>query len=75
MFLGIVSTFTAFGFINHDVKTFIADKATFGVALSIAIIWLISILLMAINRPVIRLLEGYGKLNPFRMLLPSNKIF
>lgn len=29
--------------------------------------WLISILLMALNRDIVRMLEGYGKLNPLKI--------
>jgi hypothetical protein len=74
MFAGILGTLNAFGYINKDVWNSGVQKSTFGVAVSIVIIWLLSIMLMAINRPVIRLLEGYGgHRNPFNILLPNRK--
>lgn len=73
MFTGIVGTLSAFNYMNDDVWKRIVQKSTFGAAVSVVIIWLISILLMAVNRPFIRLLEGYGHGNPFNILLPSRK--
>ena len=66
---GIVSVSLAFGYVHSDVKSFLAEKNIFGIALFIVIVWLVSILLMALNRPLIRLLEGYGSLNPSKIFL------
>jgi hypothetical protein len=37
-----------------------------GVTTAIAFLWFGAVALMALNRPLVRLLEGYGKLNPAR---------
>jgi hypothetical protein len=39
-----------------------------GVAVSIFILWMGGVTLMALNRPIIRFFEGYGHLNPLRVL-------
>jgi hypothetical protein len=39
-----------------------------GVAVSIFILWMGGVTLMALNRPIIRFFEGYGDLNPLRVL-------
>ncbi len=41
--------------------------ALIGTTLIGLISWLISILLMALNRDIVRMLEGYGKLNPLKL--------
>jgi hypothetical protein len=57
-------------------QEFVANKSTFGAAISIVIMWLISILLMALNRPMIRFLEGYGRHNPLSIFqAKKNKQF
>jgi len=73
MFAGLVGTLWSFDYISSDTRKLIAEKSTFGVALSIVIVWFISILLMALNRPFIRLLEGYGRGNPFKIFLSRRK--
>ena len=75
IFLGVVGTLSAFDYITYsaEVKHYLADKSTTGAALSVVIIWFISILLMALNRPLIRLLEGYGRGNPFSIFLSRRK--
>ncbi len=70
---GIVATLCAFDYVYSDFRQLIAEKSTFGAAFSIVIIWFFSILLMALNRPFIRLLEGYGRGNPFNIFLRSRK--
>jgi hypothetical protein len=39
-----------------------------GVAVSIFVLWMGGVTLMALNRPIIRFFEGYGDLNPLRVL-------
>jgi hypothetical protein len=69
LFSGSLANVFAFGFISDKFIEFLSKKSTLGATTSIVIVWLLSILLMAFNRPIIRLLEGYGDLNPFRVLL------
>jgi hypothetical protein len=70
MFLGVIGSLVAFDYIKPGV---VSNKATFDAALSVVIVWFISILLMALNRPVIRLLEGYGDYNPLKIFLSRRK--
>jgi hypothetical protein len=44
-----------------------------GVAVSIFILWMGGVTLMALNRPIIRFFEGYGDLNPLRVLKPGKE--
>lgn len=44
------------------------DTAVLGIVVIPFTIIFFAILLMAINRPIIRVLEGYGKLNPLKLL-------
>ena len=64
LFSGIVGNLVAFVDLGPKFWDFLAQKSTFGAAVSIVIVWLISIFLMAITRPLIRFLEGYGRRNP-----------
>jgi hypothetical protein len=74
MFAGVVGTLTAFDYVNSAMwAIIIAHQSVFGAALSVVIIWFVSILLMALNRPVIRLVEGYGRGNPFNVFLLRRK--
>ena len=70
LFIGEGTNLLVFGYIDKKFTDILADKSTLGAVLSVVIIWLLSILLMTFNRPVIRLLEGYGDSNPFRIFLP-----
>jgi hypothetical protein len=72
LFVGLVANLFAFGYIDENTKL-LGEKSTLGATISLVIIWLLSILLMTFNRPIIRLLEGYGELNPFRIFLPSQQ--
>lgn len=38
-----------------------------GTAVAVGIVWLLSILLMAVNYPLLRILQGYGDWNPLRL--------
>jgi hypothetical protein len=69
LFSGVSANLFAFGYVDEKLLKYLADKSTFGVAISLVIIWLFSILLMAFNRPFIRILEGYGDSNPARISL------
>jgi hypothetical protein len=67
--VGLGANLFAFGYIDEKFTDLLAKKSTLGAAIALVIIWLLSILLMTFSRPIIRLLEGYGRLNPFRILL------
>src|ERR1700749_372997 len=43
------------------------------VTLAAICLWLLAIMLVALNRPLVRLFEGYGDYNPFLMLLECRK--
>jgi len=72
--VGLGANLFAFGYIDEKFTDFLAKRSTaahaLGATISLVFIWLFSILLMTFSRPIIRLLEGYGRLNPFRILLP-----
>lgn len=69
LFSAGVANLFAFGYIDKNFLTSLAQNSIVGAATSVAAIWLFSILLMAFNRPVVRLIEGYGERNPIRLLL------
>ena len=46
------------------------NEATLGTTLALAVVWLFSIVLMALNRSIVRFLEGYGAFNPLQVFLP-----
>jgi hypothetical protein len=73
LFVGTGANLFAFGYIDENVTKILAEKSTLGATISLVIIWLLSILLMTFNRPIIRLLEGYGESNPFRIFLSLQK--
>jgi hypothetical protein len=77
MVVGVVANLLVFGYVDEKLIDSIVEKSTaahaLGTTISLVFIWLFSILLTAFNRPIIRLLEGYGKLNPFRIFLGSQK--
>ncbi len=49
------------------------DADVLGIVIVPFAITFLAILLLALNRPIIRTLEGYGSLNPFRLLLPHRR--
>ncbi len=57
----------AFGFGRTMESILTTDLATTA-AIAAAGIWLFAVALMALNRSLIRLLEGYGSLNPFQLV-------
>src|SRR5215471_17743129 len=78
LLVGLGANLFAFCYVDyHEFKDFLSEKSTaahaLGTTIALVIIWLLSILLMIFNRPIIRLLEGYGRLNPFRILLSRRK--
>jgi hypothetical protein len=72
--VGLGANLFAFGYIEDKFIDFLAKKSTaahaLGATISLVFVWLFSILMMTFSRPIIRLLEGYGLFNPFRILLP-----
>jgi len=77
--VGLGANLFAFGHVDYDkFKDFLSQKSAaayaLGTTIALIIIWLLSILLMLFNRPIIRLLEGYGgRFNPFHILLPRRQ--
>src|ERR1700730_10545186 len=71
--VGLGANLFAFGYIDEKFTDLLAKKSTLGATITLVIIWLLSILLMTFSRPIIRLLEGYGRLNPFRILLSRQR--
>src|SRR3954453_11917608 len=69
LFVGLGADLFTFGYVDDKFMKILSDKSTLGVTLSLVLVWLLSILLMTFNRPLIRLLEGYGNANPFRFFL------
>lgn len=51
-----------------EFTNFLEVEKFLDVALGLLVVWLASIALMAINRSVIRVLEGYGRVNPFKLI-------
>jgi hypothetical protein len=70
---GIAANLFAFGRINEKVLKDIGNKDTLAAVVALVLVWLLSILLMTFSRAIIRLLEGYGDANPFRLLWPQEK--
>ena len=46
------------------------DEKALGTTLALAVVWLASIVLMALNHSILRFLEGYGAFNPLQVFLP-----
>jgi hypothetical protein len=53
----------AFGFISDAISL----EKLGATAVAIAIVWLVAIALMALNRPIFRFLEGYGDWHPLKL--------
>jgi hypothetical protein len=70
---GIGADLFAFDYTSEKFPDALAKTNTAGATIFLGIVWLLSILLMTFNRPIIRLLEGYGSSNPFRILLPRQR--
>lgn len=64
LLLGLAAILRGFGFAARF--TDILSDGLLGVGVSIFAIWLTAIMMMALNRPLVRFLEGYGNRNPFR---------
>jgi hypothetical protein len=69
IFVGFMANMFNFDYVGQKLADVLAEKSTLGATLSLVIIWILSILLMSFNRPLIRLLEGYGNSNPLRIFL------
>jgi hypothetical protein len=70
---GLVTNLYAFKYIDEKVAEEIAKKDTLGAVIFIFAVWLLSILLMTFSGPIIRLLEGYGDTNPFRVFYSQQR--
>jgi hypothetical protein len=70
---GIGADLFAFDYTSEKFPDALAKTNTASATIFVAIVWLLSILLMTFNRPIIRLLEGYGSSNPFRILLARQR--
>jgi hypothetical protein len=44
-----------------------------GVAISLFMLWMVGVILMALNRPIVRIFEGYNRWNPLRILLSGKR--
>lgn len=65
--LALLGVWSAFMDTSTLVAALGAPNSLIGVTLAVLATWTGAIALMALNRPVIRTLEGYGRWNPFRL--------
>src|SRR5215203_6001178 len=63
---------TAFG-LSSIALALNASDALVNTAISLVIAWLIAVFLLALNRPLYMLLEGYGRFNPAALLSGREK--
>jgi len=63
----ILLIFETFG-VNTHVPALFENKDVIGATFLTFAIWLFAVALMALNYPIIRLLEGYGRFNPFHLV-------
>jgi hypothetical protein len=69
LFIRIFSIFDAIDLLGlREYQSFLVDVTVLAL-----ISWVLSVLLLAANRGIIRLLEGYGKFNPAQVLLSLEK--
>lgn len=54
---------------SDHLLTFVREDTFLGLSKIILLAWLFGILLLVLNRDIYRFLEGYGKLNPARILI------
>lgn len=66
---GLLLVLRAFKLVDTDLAFIPTDFL--GVAVSIFAAWLVAILMMALNRPIVRTLEGYGTGNPLKLMQPA----
>jgi hypothetical protein len=52
----------------EGIRQLLAKDLWVGVSFAVAATWLLSLVAMAVNRPVIRVLEGYGAINPIQLV-------
>jgi hypothetical protein len=65
-FLGVFATFGYYDAISQFLKSVTNDWI--GATLSVFALWMGGVLLMALNRGIIRFFEGYNRFNPWRLL-------
>jgi hypothetical protein len=68
----LLGIFAEFGY-STVILPLLKDKDTFGIAVTLVVIWLLGIALMALNVPIYRLLEGYYDWNPVRWRLADQQ--
>ena len=64
---GLAGLMARFGSIRDPVSRLFEAKIA-DVAVSVLLLWLGAVCLLALNRPILRLMEGYGSFNPLRPL-------
>ncbi len=64
---GVYFVLAAFGH-GQSIKDFFPDDLAVGATGAVVSIWLVSVALLAMNRSIVRVLEGYGTVNPFRLI-------
>jgi len=57
----------------QNINVFVHHEALLGATLFVFLLWLGAVTLLALNRAIIRTKEGYGKLNPARLLLSRQR--
>jgi hypothetical protein len=70
-FAGVASTFGYYRVVTRFFKVSTTDWI--GVTLAVFVLWMGGVLLMALNRPIIRFFEGYNARNPLRLLLKARQ--
>jgi hypothetical protein len=66
---GVLSAYDRAAWVGRHFDT----SNVLGASLAAVAVWLVAIALMALNRPLIRLLEGYGDFNPLRLFASSEE--
>jgi hypothetical protein len=72
LLLALYAVLDAFG-LGEGILRIVTYKDSYGALLALAVAWFVAILLLAINRPTVRLLAGYGRLNPLRLGRPRHR--
>lgn len=67
---GLAGLMARFGLMRDPISK-IFDAKIADVAVSVVLLWLGAVCLMALNRPILRFMEGYGRFNPLRALRAS----
>jgi hypothetical protein len=58
---------------GEDVEIFLKRDALVGAILALVLVWLLALFLLALNYPVLRLYEGYGRYHPLRWRLTHKR--